>query len=246
MKLYHELADWWHLLSAPEDYAEEAGLYWQAISKYKPDVEDALELGSGGGNNASHLKKRCRITLTDLSPEMIRVSRELNPECEHFIGDMREIDLGRQFDLVFIHDAIMFITTEEDLEKVFRTARKHLKPGGLLFITPDFFKETFRPSTSHGGHDDGKRGMRYLEWVYDKNPDDNIVEVEYAYLLKVKGEDTRCVYDRAAEGIFSKKTWEALLRKSGFDVVFEPIPHSELEAGSYFGIVASQNAFEHY
>ncbi len=239
MKLYHELADWWPLLSAPADYAEEAELYWQVISQYKPDIEDALELGSGGGNNAFHLKKKCRFTLTDISPEMIQVSRELNPDCEHFVGDMRGICLNRQFDLVFIHDAIMFITTVEDLEKVFRTARKHLKPGGLLFIAPDFFKETFRPSTSHGGHDDGHRSIRYLEWTHDADPADNLFETEYAYLLKAGGEPTRCVYDRAVEGIFPKKTWEALLRKAGFDVVFEPIPHSELEAGSYFGIVAS-------
>ena len=184
MKLYHELATWWPLLSAPADYAEEAELYWRIISQYKPDIEDALELGSGGGNNAFHLKKKCRFILTDISPEMIRVSRELNPDCEHFVGDMRGIGLNRQFDLVFIHDAIMFITTEEDLEKVFRTARKHLKPGGLLFIAPDFFKETFRPSTSHGGHDDGHRSIRYLEWTQDADPADNLFETEYAYLLR--------------------------------------------------------------
>ncbi len=237
MKLYNELAGWWHLLSTPADYAEEAELYWQIISKYKPGVQDALELGSGGGNNAFHLKKKCRFTLPDISPEMIRVSRELNPDCEHFVGDMRGIDLNRQFDLVFIHDAIMFITAEEDLEKVFVTARKHLKPGGLLFIAPDFFKETFRPSTSHGGHDDGQRSIRYLEWTYDSDPDDNIVETEYAYLIKVIGQATRCEYERAVEGIFPKKTWEALLRKAGFEVSFEPIPHSELEPGSYLGII---------
>ncbi|MCB0583013.1 MAG: class I SAM-dependent methyltransferase [Phaeodactylibacter sp.] len=237
MKLYHELASWWPLLSGPADYAEEAGLYWEIISKYKPDIRDALELGSGGGNNAFHLKKKCRFTLTDISPEMIRVSRELNPDCGHFVGDMREIDLRQQFDLVFIHDAIMFITTPDDLEKVFRTAKKHLKPGGLLFIAPDFFEETFRPSTSHGGHDDGHRSIRYLEWTYDADPDDDVVETEYAYLIKVKGQATRCEYDRAAEGIFPKKTWEALLRKVGFEVSFELIAHSELEPGSYFGIV---------
>ncbi|MCO6486909.1 MAG: class I SAM-dependent methyltransferase [Phaeodactylibacter sp.] len=237
MKLYHELANWWPLLSAPADYAEEAGLYWEIISKYKPDIRDALELGSGGGNNAFHLKKKCRFTLTDISPEMIRVSRALNPDCEHFAGDMREIDLGQQFDLVFIHDAIMFITTEADLEKVFRVARNHLRPGGILFIAPDFFKETFRPSTSHGGHDDGNRSIRYLEWTYDADPADNVVETEYAYLLKAGGGATRCVHDRAVEGIFPRKTWEALLRKVGFEVAFEPIPHSELEPGSYFGIV---------
>ena len=184
MKFYEELAEWWPFLSAPEDYAEEANLYWDIITRYHGDIRNALELGCGGGNNASHLKQKCTWTLTDISPAMIEVSRRLNPECEHIVSDMRTLDLNRTFDLVFIHDAIMFITTPEDLEKVFRTAKKHLKPGGLLFIAPDFFKETFRPSTSHGGHDDGYRSIRYLEWTQDADPADNLFETEYAYLLR--------------------------------------------------------------
>ena len=70
-----------------------------------------LELGSGGGNNASHLKHRFECTLTDLSPEMLALSRTLNPECEHIEGDMRTLRLERTFDAVFVHDAIAYITT---------------------------------------------------------------------------------------------------------------------------------------
>ena len=35
------------------------------------------------------------MTLVDLSEEMLAVSRELNPECEHLQGDMRTLRLGR-------------------------------------------------------------------------------------------------------------------------------------------------------
>lgn len=237
MKLYNELADWWHLLSSPKDYAEEADLYWNIISKYKADIKDALELGSGGGNNAFHLKQQCTFTLTDLSPEMIKMSKQLNPECQHYIGDMRSIDLHRTFDLIFIHDAIMYMTTETDLLQVFNIANKHLKSDGILFIAPDFFKETFTPKTSHGGHDGDDRSIRYLEWTYDNDPDDTIVETEYVYLLKDKDDTITCVHDRAQEGIFAKAIWERLLTKAGFNVIFEPIAHSELEPESYYGIV---------
>jgi len=48
-----------------------------------------LELGSGAGHNALHLKPHARCTLTDVSEEMLGLSRELNPECEHLLGDMR-------------------------------------------------------------------------------------------------------------------------------------------------------------
>jgi SAM-dependent methyltransferase len=78
-KLYAELADWWPLLSAPADYAEEAGFYRRILDEAcRPRT--VLELGSGGGNNASHLKQHFSLTLVDRSPEMLAVSRRLNPE----------------------------------------------------------------------------------------------------------------------------------------------------------------------
>lgn len=237
MKLYHQLAGWWHLLSSPEEYEEEAGLYWEVITRYKNDVKAALELGSGGGNNAFHLKKKCAFTLCDISPDMIHVSQALNPECEHVVGDMRSVDLGRKFDLVFIHDAITLMTTREDLTRVFATAKRHLKPNGLLFMAPDFFTETFRPQTSHGGHDDGQRGIRYLEWTYDNDPSDEQVETHYSYVIRTAGGEVKHEHDHSVEGLFSKGVWEELLKSAGFTVAFEPLYHSELEEGSYIGIV---------
>jgi hypothetical protein len=54
--IYGALAPWFHLLTAPEDYADEAAAAL-AILRAKVDgpLETLLELGSGGGNMASHL-----------------------------------------------------------------------------------------------------------------------------------------------------------------------------------------------
>ncbi len=95
-KLYREIADWWPILSTPEEYAEEAELYRKAlVTSASAPIHTLLELGSGGGSNASHLKKHFQMTLVDLSPGMLEVSRKLNPECEHLQGDMRSVRLGR-------------------------------------------------------------------------------------------------------------------------------------------------------
>lgn len=237
MKLYNELADWWPILSAPEDYEEESNLYIRIIEKYKKGIKTALELGSGGGNNASFFKKHYKMTLTDMSPQMLEVSKKLNPECEHINGDMRSVRLGKKFDLIFIHDAIMYMTTEEDLLKTFTTAREHVKEDGILFIAPDYFKETFKTQTSHGGHDRKKRSMRYLEWMRDDDPDDNLTETYFAYILKNEKGEIRYESDLSINGIFPKKTWQNLLENAGFKVFFEIIEHSELQAGTYIGIV---------
>ena len=69
-----------------------------------------LELGCGGGSLAFHFKAQLQLTLTDRSAAMLEVSRAMNPECEHVLGDMRTLNLGREFDRVFLHDAVMYPT----------------------------------------------------------------------------------------------------------------------------------------
>src|ERR671918_2051205 len=137
-KLYDELASWWPLLSAPADYEEEAAFYAQTLidaSERRP--RSVLELGSGGGSNASHMKSHFAMVLVDPSEGMLAVSRALNPECEHLLGDMRSVRLGRQFDAVFVHDAVCYMTTEADLNAAMRTAAAHCAPGGVVLFSPD-------------------------------------------------------------------------------------------------------------
>ncbi|HYW06577.1 MAG TPA: hypothetical protein VE913_06460, partial [Longimicrobium sp.] len=56
-KIYNELAPWWPLMSAPQEYEEEAEFYAKMLDD-ACSPRTVLELGSGGGNNASHLKKK--------------------------------------------------------------------------------------------------------------------------------------------------------------------------------------------
>ena len=121
---------------------------------------------------------------------MLEVSRAINPDCEHLLGDMRSVRLSRVFDAVFIHDAIMYITTEDDLRRAIETAFIHVKPGGVALLAPDFVRETFRPSTESGGEDGEGRSMRWLDWTFDPNPADDTVETHYVYMLKTANDVT--------------------------------------------------------
>src|SRR5919106_6913213 len=84
-RLYTDLADWFHLLTAPADYDEEAAFFLRLFGEaLGAPPGTLLELGSGGGNMASHYKRVVpRVTLSDLSPRMLALSARLNPECEH-------------------------------------------------------------------------------------------------------------------------------------------------------------------
>lgn len=232
-RLYYEFADWWPVLSAPEDYAEEAQFYQRAIlDACKLPAHAMLELGSGGGNNASHLKKRFQMTLVDLSPGMLGVSRRLNPECEHILGDMRTLRLGRLFDAVFIHDAIVYMRTEAELAQAIETAYVHCKPGGVALFAPDSIVETFKSSTSHGGHDRVDRSLRYLQWTYDPDPGDSTYIFAMVYLLREGTGSLRCEYDEHICGLFSEVTWLDVINSAGFQAISLPFEHSEVEPGS--------------
>ena len=219
MKLYDELAEWWPLFSAPADYAEEAAFFACVLTDAcKPAPRTVLELGSGGGNNALYLKSKFEMTLVDLSSQMLAVSRKLNPECEHFEGDMRTVNLGRAFDAVFVHDAIAYMTSADDLDAAIRNAYRHCRAGGVALFVPDCVRETFAAETKHGGHDgDDGRGLRYLMWVVDPDPSDTTYRTDFGIIVRDRRGETRVVHDSHIEGVFPRAEWMRVLREAGFE-----------------------------
>lgn len=230
-RLYTELAGWWQLISPTEDYADEAAFFKRLFQA--ENAKTILELGSGGGNVAWFLKKDFTLTLTDMSGEMLTESKKQNPELEHIEGDMRALRLGKTFDGVLIHDAIMYMTSEEDLRAALVTAYEHCKPGGAVVIVPDWVAETFRPHTTHEGDDAGERGVRYLEWIWDADPNDT--EVNYEFILALKENDAlRTVVDRQVVGVFPRATWLQLLRDVGFEASVVEDPSTDGERTEVF------------
>lgn len=216
-RFYGDLAVWWPLVSAPEEYAEEAAFAASLLESAEGPVRTVLELGSGGGNNAFHLKTRFAMTLVDLSADMLAVSRVINPECEHHRGDMRTLRLGETYDAVFVHDAIEYMTTEEDLRRAVATAYAHCRPGGVAVLVPDDIAENFEPATEHGGHDapDG-RGVRYLSWSTDPDPSDTTTRTEYAFLLRDVDGSVQVAHDTHELGLFPREIWLGVLGGVGF------------------------------
>jgi len=216
-RLYRDLAPWWRLFSSRADYRIETRPFRRLLLTHGDGpAKTVLELGSGGGNNASYLKRWFAMTLVDLSPGMLKGSRELNHECEHVQGDMRSLRLGRTFDRVFIHDAIMHMTSEADLLRALRTAFIHTRPGGATLVAPDCTRETYAPLTHHGGNDEGRRGLRYLEWNFDPDQDDGTYEVHFVYMLRDARGRVLAHHDVHEFGLFPQAAWLRALRGAGF------------------------------
>ncbi len=243
-KLYRELSTWYRLFTPVSDYRDEATCYRDALARAlkleggRPSsspralapptlglrrAPSLLELGCGAGHNAAYLTSTFACTLTDISPEMLALSGELNPEAEHALGDMRTLRLGRSFDAVLVHDAVMYMTTKSDLEAAITTAFVHTQPGGAAIFAPDYVRESFAPRVDVGGSDGGERGVRFLEWTFDPDPGDDTYVVDYAIMLR-EGRDVRVEHDRHIEGLFSRRTWVELLEETGYSVEVIPRP----------------------
>ncbi len=217
-RFYGDLAAWFPLITPPEEYTEEAAFAARVLQSASIPVHEVVELGSGGGHNAFHLKSSFAMTLVDLSPSMLDVSRLLNPDCEHVVGDMRTIRLGRSFDAVFVHDAVGYMVDGHDLLQAMQTAFVHCRPGGVAVFIPDETRETYEPGTDHGGTDgaDG-RGARYLEWSWDPDPDDSWYVTEYAFLLRDADGSVHVASDTHRLGLFGRQVWLQLLTEAGFE-----------------------------
>ena len=214
---YHELAPWWPLVSAPEEYEEEAAFAAALLRTAEPPTRTVLELGSGGGNNAAHLKREFAMTLVDLSEEMLAVSKQLNPECEHLLGDMRTLRLDRTFDAVFVHDAIEYMTTEEELRQAVGSVYAHCRPGGVAVLVPDHIAENYEAATDHGGNDapDGS-GVRYLSWSSPARSGASTTTTDYAFLVRAVDGSVTVAHDRHLLGLFPRDTWLRVLTEAGF------------------------------
>ena len=166
---------------------------------------------------------------------MLALSEKLNPECEHIQGDMRTLRLGRTFDVVFVHDAVSYLMTEDDLRAAVGTAAAHVRPGGVVILTPDATTEIFEPRTDHGGHDgDDGRSLRYLEWIHPRTPGTSTYTVDYVIAVPGPEQPFEIVHDRHVLGVFPSATWRRLLEEAGLEVVDTTVENPfELEQAAF-------------
>ena len=224
-------------MSPAAEYAEEAAFYRKTLNDAaRHPIETILELGSGGGNNASHMKRHFKeMVLVDVSPGMLAMSRALNPELEHHEGDMRTVRLGRQFDAVFVHDAVCYMTTESDLRKAIETAFVHCKPGGVALFCPDYISRELR-----GWHRTRRRGRRdarnAMAIVAVAARSATTRRISWTMPICFARATARCTSNTIAtsKDCFRATSGCSCSRMSGFEpITVLPFEHSDLEPGKH-------------
>lgn len=223
-RLYGDLAEWWPVLVPREAYEEECGqVLGLAQAVRGAPVQSWLELGSATGALASHAPRGVRATLVDRSPQMLAVSRRSNPHARHVQADLRELRLETRFDLVLLHDTLMYMTRPADLQAAMRTVAAHLAPGGVAVVLPDVVAETFEEGHIAGGGEapDG-RAARLLEWHWQPEPGSGTYRAEMSLMLRAPGRPVVGVHESHTMGLFSRGTIRGAMESAGLRLAAPP------------------------
>ena len=130
------------LLYTDKDYAGECNVIEEILRRHSEfPVSNLLDLGCGTGNHVFEMASRgYAIHGVDRSEGMLDVARQRllqsgNGKVRFHLGDIRDVNLGQEFDAALIMFAVLGYQVENsDILATLRTVRKHLKRGALLIF----------------------------------------------------------------------------------------------------------------
>jgi SAM-dependent methyltransferase len=183
-----------------EQFYSDARLYDRLFPAGAPAVEfyraeadrqggPVLELGCGTGHKLIPIASDGHpCTGLELSSDMLteaqRKADEQAVAVEWIQGDMRDFDLGRTFDLVFIAgNSLLHLHEAADLLSCFRSVRAHLASGAR------FIFDVFNPNVRLLAEADGVRRTR--ESLSFTDPDRGNVRVDVAETYEAAVQVTR-------------------------------------------------------
>jgi ubiquinone/menaquinone biosynthesis C-methylase UbiE len=202
----------------PEQYEIEATKAMDRIEAYKQSGgNELLDIACGTGGHIPYWQKRYRVTGLDISPQMLARAKQKFPGIEFIQGDMIDFNINRQFDaLVCLYGSIGFTRTVKNLNKALGAFARHMKPGGVLYLTPWSTKEDFKPQIVAGSVKHPDVRIARMENVRLKNP--NTIEVDFHHLIGHGGKVTYRT-QTIRVGLFSKQQYQNAIGGAGLELM---------------------------
>ena len=121
----------------PKDSIYHAYYEKPAMYSLVPDLAEkiVLSLGSGSGEDSSHLKSlgAKRSVGIDIAEELVKIAQASHPKCEFHVMDMEKLDFpDESFDFVYSSLALHYI---ENWTQVFDEVWRILKPGSYFLFS---------------------------------------------------------------------------------------------------------------
>ena len=142
MSVFGNYARYYDLLYKDKDYEGEVSYIIGLIKRFGNDTKTILELGCGTGKHAVLLSsKGFDVHGVDMSEQMLESANKRKSnlkeaqvaKLQFSLGDVCNIKLHKKFDaIISLFHVVSYQNTDEQFNKIFATAKGHIKPGGIF------------------------------------------------------------------------------------------------------------------
>jgi ubiquinone/menaquinone biosynthesis C-methylase UbiE len=202
----------------PEHYKNQAAKIVELIKTYQlSGGNELLDLACGTGAHITYWRERYHVTGLDISPEMLAHATRKFPDIKFYREDMIAFSINQKFDaMVCLFGSIGFVKTPANLNKAVVTFAKHLKPGGVLCLTPWSTQEEFKPTIVTDAVKYPHLKIARMENVRLIKP--GIMRVDFHHLI---GRDGKVTYHTQSMeiGLFSQKQYKDAMREAKLDLM---------------------------
>jgi SAM-dependent methyltransferase len=214
----------YNALYQDKDYAAECDLLERVFSDYaRSAVHSVLDLGCGTGGHSAVLAERgYTVVGVDRSSDMLRGARSRNTSAHFQLGDITDLQLEETFDATLIMFAVLgYLTRNDKICAALNGARRHLRPGGVLFADVWYGPAVLaqRPSERVKVIDlaDGGQVIRVASSELDTRRD--VCTVSY-HLWRMESRRLLAeVREQHAMRYFFEPELESMLASAGFELV---------------------------
>lgn len=197
--MFKHYAEIYDIINFDKPYIEEVNYIHEILETFLDSQKcSILELGSGTGKHAIEFnKKGYYVEGIELSSEMVSNA----PESANFKihqGDIRSLHLNRKFEAVIsLFHVMSYMTTNNDIDNVFKSANTHLKNNGLFIFDFWYSPAVFNiKPTSRFKHFKNENIDVHRYSIPTSNETENIVKVDFDFYVK-KSKETK--YDKFQE-----------------------------------------------
>ncbi len=216
-----------------KEYSLEAARVKELLTKHGVQLQaDLLVLACGTGGHIPYFMNDYRVSGLDLSEDMLAMARKKFPDLRFHLGNLIDFELKMDFDaIICLYGSIGFVKTVENLRASMERIATHLRPDGLVLITPWSTVEDFKDIIVVDAADGPDLKIARMEQVRLKEP--KIVEVTFHHLL---GKDNNVAYHKQSMeiGLFSRQEYLSAMTNNGLKVV-EEYTGTDVRGGAYIG-----------
>lgn len=215
-KLYRKFARYYDLIYKWMDYKGEADFVKMIAEQHqRSNGNNLLDVACGTGNHAQHLQDSFQIVGLDINQDMINIAHEKIPEMELIHGDMKELDLEREFDIIIcLFSSINYHTNLIELEKTFKRFYDHLKDGGVLIFDLGFCTENWEEGRMLV--DAVVEGDLQLARISQSRLYNGVFNANFIFLVK-EDDEMDFEIDQHQIGVFTIRDLEKILERTGFE-----------------------------